>query len=88
VDVLAIDVHAFDGEARDVVDRDVLQLGVLGPVFVEDEEDLLRSSEGEDGEQNATAALQDRLYKVCGRRVWSARRVKVESADAPGETHS
>ena len=64
MDVLAIDVHAFDGEARDVVDRDVLQLGVLGPVFVEDEEDLLRSSEGKDGEENATAALQDRLYEV------------------------
>jgi len=68
IDALSVDVHALDGEARDVVDRDVLQLGVLGPVLVEDEEKLLRSAEGEDGQKDAAAALEDRLDETCEAR--------------------
>lgn len=34
VDVRLVDGHTFLGERRRVVDRDVLQLGVEGPVFV------------------------------------------------------
>lgn len=34
VDVRLVDSHTFLGERRCVVDRDVLQLRVKGPVFV------------------------------------------------------
>lgn len=65
---LSVDVHALDRETRDVIDRDVLELWVFRPVFVEDEEQFLRSAEGEDRQEDASAALEDRSDEVCGKR--------------------
>lgn len=46
----------------------MLQLGVLGPVLVEDEKDLLRAAEGEDGKEDASSTLDDGRDEICGGR--------------------
>lgn len=56
---LSVDVHALYRQARDVIDGDVLELGVFRPVLVKNEEQFLRSAEGEDWEENAPASLQN-----------------------------
>lgn len=64
-DALAIHVHALHRETRDVVDRDVVQLGVGRPVLVEDQEQLLRSTQREYGQQDSAATLHNTLHQRC-----------------------
>lgn len=64
--MISIDLHTSRSESGDVIDGEVAHLfGVSGPIFVEDEEDLLCSTEGEDGHENTALTHQDRLDRVC-----------------------
>ena len=55
IDERLVDGHALLGQRRRVVDRDLVELRVRSPVFVEDEEQLLRPAQGEDWDEAAAA---------------------------------
>lgn len=46
----------------------MVELGVLRPVLVEDEEDLLCSTEGEDGQKDSTTSTDDVVDESCSRK--------------------
>ena len=54
VDEGLVDGHALLGQGRRVVYGDLVELGVRGPVLVEDEQELLSTPQGEDWDQTPT----------------------------------
>lgn len=56
VGVGRVDVHAFFGQRRCIPDGDGLKFWVLGPVFFEDEEDVLGFAEGENGHEDTASS--------------------------------
>lgn len=61
MNALPVDVHALHRETRDVVNWDVVQLRMLAPILVQDQEQLLRSTKGEYGEEDSATTLHDVL---------------------------
>jgi hypothetical protein len=49
VGVSLIDGHTFPGEIGGIVYWNSLEIWILGPIFFEDEENVLGFSEGKDG---------------------------------------
>ncbi|KAL2256332.1 hypothetical protein VTK26DRAFT_1826 [Humicola hyalothermophila] len=58
-DVRLVDQHTLAGEVTGVVDGVFLVLLVLGPVLVENEQQLLGSAEGKHGHKHAAASVED-----------------------------
>jgi len=58
-DVRLVDDHALPREVGGIVDRELLEVRMAVPVLVEDQKELLGSTEREDGHQHPTAAVQD-----------------------------
>ncbi len=56
-----VDPQGPTGHFGRVVDGDGVQVRVVPPVLVEDEEELLRPAEGKDGNETSAAATHDRL---------------------------
>ena len=64
VDESLVDSHALLDQAGGVVDGDVGELGVRGPVLVQDQQQLLRAAEREQGDETAAAARHDTLHRA------------------------
>ena len=64
VDESLVDSHALLDQAGGVVDGDVGELGVRGPVLVQDQQQLLRAPEREHGDETAAAARDDAFYRA------------------------
>lgn len=58
-DVGLVHNHTLPREVGGVVDGELLEVWVTGPILVEDEKELLGSTEREDGHQHPAAAVQD-----------------------------
>ena len=64
VDVGLVHRHGASRQRRRLVDGDASQLGVLHPIILEDEEELLCAPEGDDGEEHLTPAVEDLVHAV------------------------
>lgn len=58
-DVRLVDKHTFPCQVAGIVDGKLLKVAVLGPVLVEDEQQLLCATEGENGHEHAAATVED-----------------------------
>lgn len=59
MDVCLIYSHTFSSQAGGIVDRNVVQVRVLLPILVQDEQELLGSSKSECREKNMPISSDD-----------------------------
>lgn len=62
MNVRLINRHALSCQARSIVNGDIMQLGMLIPIFIQNEQQLLRSSHSEHRQQNMTTPSNDGMH--------------------------